>query len=97
MASTGRTKNSPDAARAALESSAWARSFRIDAPISYMEGIEFAIEAGLRVFLKHTDENCEPQWAVCVEERPEFWWDALETRAEAVALCKAMGWKLVRP
>ena len=99
MASTVRTKNSADAntARVALESSDWARSFRTDAPVSYREGIEFAMEVDLRVFLKHTEENGEPQWAICVEERPEFWMDALETRAEAVALCKAMGWKLVRP
>ncbi len=99
MTSTVRTQTSASVtqARAALESSDWARRFHVDAPVSYREGIEFAMEAGLRVFLKHTEENGEPQWAICVEERPEFWMDAVATRAEAVALCKAMAWKLVRP
>ena len=93
-----RTAISPELkARAALEATAWAQSFRIDAPVSYREGLDFAMEPGLRVFLRRTEENGEPQWAICVEERPEFWMDAVATRAEAVAVCKTMGWKIVRP
>ena len=86
-----------NASRAALESSDWARRFRADAPVSYREGLEFAMNPGLRVFLRHTEESGEPQWVICVEERPGFWMDAVDTRAEAIALCKVMGWKVVRP
>jgi hypothetical protein len=55
------------------------------------------MEHQLRVFLRHTEESVEPQWVICVEERPEFWMDAFEIRSEALALCKLMGWKVVRP
>src|SRR6516225_9792947 len=83
-------------AYARLEVTDWARSFREEAPVSYREAIDFAAEPGLRVFLRHTDENGDPKWAICVEERPDFWMDAFNTRAEAVTLCKTMGWKVVR-
>ncbi len=96
------TARAPSAAkvapqRAAIESSDWATRFRADAPVSYRQGLDFAMSPTLRVFLKHTDENGEPQWAICVEEMPDFWMDAFEVKAEAIALCKAMGWKIVRP
>ena len=86
-----------DACRAALESSDWARRFRADAPVSYREALDFALEPQLRVFLRHAKESVEPQWVICVEERPEFWMDAFEARSEAVALCTLMGWRVVRP
>ena len=99
MASTLQSRSSIDggAFRAALESSEWARRFRADAPVSYREALDFAMEPQLRVFLRQIEESVEPQWIICVEERPEFWMDAFESRSEAVALCKVMGWRVVRP
>lgn len=82
--------------RAQLERTDWARRFKADAPVSYKQAIDLAMQPGLRVFLRHTDENGEPMWAICAEEVPDFWMDAFEKRPAAVALCKAMGWKVVR-
>jgi len=82
--------------RAQLENTDWARRFKVDAPASYRQGIDLAMQPGLRVFFRHTDKNGEPMWAICVEEAPDFWMDAFEKRLEAVALCKAMGWRVVR-
>jgi hypothetical protein len=79
-----------------LESTPWAKAFAADSPVSYKQALAYALQPGLRVFLSHTDENGEMQWAICVEEDPLFWMDAFDTRAEAVALCKTMKWKMVR-
>ena len=82
---------------AALEATPWAQAFLIDAPISYKRAIEFAQQPGLRVFIRPTDENGERQWTIYVEEEPDFWMDAFDTRTQAVALCKTMKWKMVTP
>ncbi len=87
----------PTPTPAALEATPWAQAFLIDAPTSYKQAIEFAQQPGLRVFIRPTDENGYRQWAICVEEKPDFWMDAFDTRTQAVALCKTMTWKMVAP
>ena len=51
----------------------------------------------LRVEFVHTDETGEWQWAICASSHdPGFWMDARPTKKAALALCREMGWKLLR-
>lgn len=83
--------------RAELERSSWAVEFKADSPVSYPTAIRYALDPALRVELFHTNETGDWQWVIAaVSHDPDFWMDAKPTKAEATALCRTMGWKMLR-
>lgn len=82
-----------------LEQTEWAKAFKADAPVSYMEALRLAENPHLRVEIYRTDETGELQWAISAVVRGEytgFWMDAKPTKKEATELCKRTGWKIAR-
>lgn len=80
--------------RETLEATPWAARFLEDAPLSYRQAIECALEPDLEVELFETDKNGEPQWVIALADDNGFWMDALETRAEALSLCAVKRWRI---
>lgn len=80
--------------REQIEATPWAKAFKADSPVSYEEGIRYAMEKKLKVELDRNNENGQMVWAIRVFDRPEFWMDARPTKKEAAALCKTMGWRI---
>lgn len=80
---------------AALEQTEWAKQFKVDSPVSYKAALQYALQNGLTVFIERSFESGDPVWAVRVFDDPEFWMEAKPTKAQAIALCREMGWKIV--
>jgi len=79
-----------------LERTAWAKQFKIDSPVSYKTALQYALQDRLSVFIERSLETGEPVWAIRVFDEPAFWMEAMPTKAQATALCREMGWKIVR-
>lgn len=81
----------------AVVQSEWAREFKEDSPVSYAEALRYATSAGLEVEIKAGQTVLhEPCFAIVVADaEPEFWMSHKATLAEAVGLCRSMGWKTV--
>lgn len=83
-----------------IETTEWARSLKRNVPSAYIEAINLASRPVVEVILRHTDENGYWKWAIVYagEEYPtgDFWMDAKDTKKEAVALCREMGWRIVK-
>lgn len=80
---------------AALEQTEWAKQFKVDSPVSYKAALRYALQDGLSVFIERSFETGDPVWAVRVFDDPEFWMEAKPTKAQAIAVCREMGWKFV--
>ena len=81
---------------AALERTEWAKQFKIDSPVSYKAALQYALQDRLSVFIERSLETGEPVWAVRVLDDPAFWMEAKPTKARATAVCREMGWKVIR-
>lgn len=79
-----------------IEQSAWAKDFKVDAPVSYPTALKYAQQDRLEVFIERSVETGEPIWAVRVLDDPAFWMEAKPTKAQATAVCREMGWIVVR-
>jgi hypothetical protein len=73
----------------------WAREFKRDCPSSYAMAIDYASQERLEVTVGKSDATGVPLWAVAVADT-DFWMDALPTKKAALALCKQMGWRIVK-
>ena len=85
--------------RAELENTDWARGFKKDSPVSYKEGLRLAMSPKLRVEVNLAKENGDLKWIIsAIDDRGDsgFWMDAKRTKADAVDLCRRMGWKISR-
>lgn len=80
--------------RKKIESTPWAKAFKLDSPVSYEQGIRYALEPELQVILDHNNESSDWVWAIRVFDSPEFWMDVRPTKKDAIALCREMGWKI---
>ena len=80
-----------------IETTQWAKAFKMEAPTSYDEAITIASNPDMRFELNQTDEAGEKQWVISpVESRfSGFWMDAKKTKKAAIELCREMGWKVV--
>ena len=87
------THNAPSITE--LEQTAWAKAFKADSPVSYPVALKYAQQNQLEVFVERTTETGESLWAVRVHDDPEFWMEAKPTKAQATAVCRSMGWKIV--
>lgn len=81
---------------AEIEQTEWAKDFAADSPVSYPTALKYAQQAGLEVFIEQSDATGELVWAVRVLGDPDFWMEAKPTKAQALAVCREMGWKVVR-
>ena len=81
--------------REELEQTEWAKEFKRDAPISYAQGIDYASQDNLEVYLRNNCDLGYWVWSIEVYDNPPFWMDAKETKEEAIELCKQMGWVIV--
>ena len=82
-----------------LEATEWARRFKEDSPVSYAQALRYAQSKDLRVYVHKTNETGEVQWAISVldeDSSDDFWMDAMQTKKEALELCRHMGWKVSR-
>lgn len=82
-----------------LEGTEWARKFKEDSPVSYAQALRYAQSRDLRVYVHKTNETGEVQWAISVldeDSSDDFWMDAMQTKKEALELCRHMGWKVSR-
>lgn len=77
-----------------IEQTPWAKEFKLTAPTSYKAALKYAMQERLEVSVKWSDEAGFFQWVIRVEEDPEFWMDAKPTKAQAVAICRSMGWRI---
>lgn len=80
----------------ALEQTPWAIEFKADSPVSYPAALRFAQEDRLEVLVEKTNEAGFSQWVARVFDEPSFWMEAKPTKAEVLAVCKSMGWKVIR-
>lgn len=80
---------------AELERTEWAKEFRADSPVSYPIALKYAQQNRLEVFIEHSTETGESQWAVRVLDDPAFWMEAKPTKGQATEVCRNMGWKIV--
>jgi len=55
----------------------------------------YAAQPNLEVVIECRTDTGEVLWAIIVNDDKDFWMEACETQTEAVAFCKAMGWKHV--
>lgn len=78
-----------------IKLTAWARTFKRECSGSYADAIAYASLDRLKVTVFKTDEIGTPMWAVAVADT-DFWMDALRTKKEALALCKQMGWRIIK-
>lgn len=78
--------------REQIESTPWAKAFKLDSPVSYEEAIRYALDPELQVILDNNNENGKWVWAIRVFDSPAFWMDATPTKKAAIALCRTMGW-----
>lgn len=81
----------------ALVQTAWAREFKEESPVSYAEALRYATRPDFEVEIQPaTTVLHEPCFAIVVAEaEQEFWMSHKATQAEAVDLCRSMGWKTV--
>jgi hypothetical protein len=81
-----------------IKNSKWAKEFKKDCPTAYNEAIKLAQDPNLEVDVYKSDEAGafmgDFQWVIATEKN--FWMDAKKTKKEALALCKEMGWKLIK-
>lgn len=81
-----------------LEATAWAREFKKDAPVSYVEALRYAQKKNFKVYIERSTDTGEDQWvahATDEEGGPSgFWMDAKKSRKELVGLCREMGWRI---
>jgi len=80
--------------REEIEQTEWAKEFKWDAPISYEQGIDYALKPNLEVYLNNNSDLGYWVWAIIVDDDKGFWMDAKETKDEAKELCNKMGWKI---
>lgn len=88
----------PRMTREQIEKTPWAIEFKRDSPVSYRAALEYALNPKLEVVVTSSDAAGFPQWVIAVglEDEPgDFWMDAKPTEAEALAVCRAMGWQVV--
>ena len=71
----------------------WAKNFKKESPVSYLQAIELALIPNLPVRIFKTDENGEWMWAIEAVLLNEFWMDAFKLKKDAVLLCEEMGWR----
>ena len=82
-----------------IKNSDWAKNFMEESPTSYDQAIKYACSDNFSVDLYHNTETGVPIWSIvaCVDDYPtDFWMDSFKTKKEALALCKEMGWRLVK-
>ena len=88
--------------RKELEKTAWAKRFKKETESHvYDEAITLAMKPELKVLVYKSDALEAPIWAVSVQEtsnNPDdnFWMDAFTLKKDALALCKEMGWRVVK-
>lgn len=79
-----------------IESTDWAKRFQQDSPVSYPKALVYASQPDLEVVIEYRTDIEDGLWAIIInDDNYDFWMEACETQAEAVAFCKAMGWKNV--
>jgi hypothetical protein len=81
--------------REQLDGTPWAIEFKAKRLPQYEEAARYALAPDLAVSIVRTNETGEWVWAItAVSHDSEFWLDAKQTKLEALALCKAMGWRV---
>lgn len=74
--------------------SKWGQEFVKDAGRkSYEDALELLRQSDNVVLITESDETGELMNIIAPDADTEFWLSAYETREEAEALCKEMGWK----
>lgn len=79
-----------------LKRTGWARRFKREAPYHYAEALSIAERLHWVVLERRDDHSAKGDylWAILPDIEPEFWLDATPTRAEAQAICAALGWPI---
>lgn len=82
-----------------IEQTDWAIRFKAGCPTSYREAIALAEKVEWVSIEQRDDHSSQGDylWAIIPEINSEFWLDALESRADALAVCREMGWRVRRP
>jgi hypothetical protein len=82
-----------------IKNSDWAKKLMKESPVSYDQAIKFACSENFRVYIYRNTETGVPMWSIAACEdghTTDFWMDSFKTKKEALALCKEMGWGLVK-
>ena len=85
--------------REELEKTEWAKKFKRDCHSNYEEGIHYALDPNLIVDISTTKDwslGFLPMLAITPDCNPDFWLECFNTKNEALALCREMGWKVKR-
>ena len=78
----------------AIKQSKWGQHFIKDAGRrSYEDALELLQQSDNVILITESDETGELMNIIAPDADTEFWLAAYETREEAEALCKEMGWK----
>ena len=83
-----------------LKKTAWAKRVKKESHSVYLEAMNLAAKVGLEVLIYKSTALETPIWAISVYDGTDpddnFWMDAFKTKREALALCKEMGWKVIK-
>jgi hypothetical protein len=79
-----------------LKKTEWAKEFKTDNSVEYDHALDLASGENVCVKVVHTNEAGKWEWAIFPVENTEFWFMAYRTKRDALALCKEMGWKVVK-
>ena len=79
-----------------IKNSKWGRAFQRECPGYWEDALSYVSkpDVAVRVVCSY-EQSIEGEYAIIVN-KTDFWLDAFKYKKDAVALCKKMGWRVVK-